>query len=238
MKVSVLKAAAIALLVGAMALALAQDGGQGRRGRGMMFRGGFGGGSSLGTLARKDVRADLAITDEQAKKLDELRAKNDEEMQAMRENMRASGGDFESMRTEMEKRNAATQKEVDAILTETQRTRLKEVTLQIRGNMSLMDEDFQKELAFTSDQKDKVAELQNKQQEAMMSLFEKRRNGDLDDDQLQDIMRKNVDIMGTELFKLLTPDQATKFKSMQGKPFKNTEGNGMTFRRGGRGGGG
>lgn len=232
------KVVALTLLAASFSTAIAQERGGGRGGMRMMSMGMRGGGSLM-MLQRKDVQADLKLTAEQIKAVGELKAKNDEEMAAMRENMRASGGDFESMRRDMEKRQEETQKKVDAILDDGQRTRLKQIGFQIQGNMALMNPDTQKELGFTSEQTTKIEELQGKQREAMMAIMEKRRNGDLDQDQMQDLMRKNMDIMGGELLKLLTAEQAAKFKEMQGPPFKATEPMPMMGmgRRGGGGGG-
>lgn len=232
------KVVALTLLAASFSTAIAQERGGGRGGMRMMNMGMRGGGSLM-MLQRKDVQADLKLSADQIKAVDELRAKNDEEMAAMRENMRASGGDFESMRRDMEKRQEETQKKVDAILDDGQRTRLKQIGFQIQGNMALMNPDTQKELGFTSEQTTKIEELQGKQREAMMAIMEKRRNGDLDQDQMQDLMRKNMDIMGGELLKLLTAEQAAKFKEMQGAPFKATEPMPMMGmgRRGGGGGG-
>lgn len=237
----VVKVAALTLLAASFSMALAQERGQGggRGGRGMRQMGmNMGGSGSLMMLQRKDVQADIKLSAEQIKSVEELRAKNEEEMSAMRENMRASGGDFESMRRDMEKRGEETQKKVDAILDDGQRTRLKQIGVQMRGNMALMDPVLQKDLGFSSEQTAKIEELQGKQREAMMAIMEKRRNGDLDQDQMQDLMRKNMDILGGELLKLLTPDQTTKFKDMQGAPFKATEPMPMMGmgRRGGGGG--
>lgn len=229
------KSAVAVLAIAVMATgALAQDGGGGRGGRGMrMMR--MGGDNSMMLLMRKDVLADLQLNAEQTKALDELRKKNEEEMSAMRENMRAGGGDFEAMRSEMEKRQKENKVKVDAILSEGQRVRLKEISIQVRGNSALMDPEIQKSLELKSSQKDAIDALQAKAQEAMMAVFEKRRNGELDQDQMGDIMRKNRDIMNVELGKILEPAQTEKFKAMQGKPFKATE---PERGFGGRGGGG
>lgn len=225
---------AAALLLALASLGAAQDpGGQGRgggRGR-MMMMGGGGGGLML--LGRKDVQKDLALTADQMKKLEALRAKADEDRQAAMENARAQG-DFEGVREAMAKMMEDYQKKVDEIVTPDQSKRLKEIDIQIRGGMALYDEKVQKELGITAAQKSSMEDLSVKQREAMRTIFEKRQSGELDNDQVQQLMTKNRDIMGAELIKLLTPEQADKFKAMQGKKFENTE---PTQFRMGRGGG-
>ena len=239
------------LAVGALmagALAFGQQGGQAHEGR--RFGGGFmGGGSNLFLLRRSDVQTDLRLTSDQKTKLDDL-------MTSMRGNrgdrQRGEGGqpgtpptdaERQARRAQMESRRAEMEKNVNAILTPAQVTRLKEISLQIRGNMALMDTQVQSDLGLTAEQKNKISGLRDKMQEATQTVMQKMQDNTISRDDAMNAFKKNSDIMKTELGKVLTSSQAEKFKSMQGAPFKadpSESGFGFGFGRGGgrRGGGG
>ena len=230
-------AMAMLLVVGS---AFAQGGGQGR-GLGGQRGGMMGGGQgSLQLLTRKDVQDDLVITAEQKKKIDDLNTAAQSERQKMMEDMRSGGGqpDMEAMRAAMEKSRKANDEKVKAILTADQQKRLKEIRVQIMGNRAIMDEEVQKDLGLTADQKSKIKKIQEKQQQDMRDMMEDMRNsgGQMDREAMQAAMQKSQDKMNEEMAKVLTAEQATKLKEMGGKPFKSTQQPGG--RRGGGGGGG
>lgn len=229
----VIKLIAISSLLVLVAIASAQGGGGGGgRGQGRGFGRGMNN-SPTGVLNRADVQAEIKLTDEQKKKLQELRDKQQQEMRDMFQN--AGGGmDRTEMQKMMQERQAKTDKETNAILTPEQQKRLYEVWIQIAGNRALLNDTVQKDLKLSDDQKKKIKDLQTKQQEAMQALMEKVRNQEIDRSQVQEINKKNDDAMNVELGKILTTDQAAKFKEMGGKPFKQTD----PAPGGGRGGGG
>jgi len=214
------KLVAIFSVMALVAGALAQGGGGGRGGqRGMFGRGG----GSLGLLRRDDVKDELKITADQTAKLTEL---NDQQRTRMQEAFQSSGVQFgggppdeatqKKMQEVMAKVTEQTQKDVDAILTPEQSKRLKELVVQRTGNGIANDPMFQKDLGITDDQKAKLASLQAKQREAMMSLFQ---NQDMSREDRQAAMEKNTKIMNDEIDKILTDDQKAKVKTMGGAPF-------------------
>jgi len=216
----VLKIVALAALVTASALSMAQ-------GRMMMgMRGG--GGNKAMLLQRDDVKKDLALTSEQTKKLEDVQQDQQDKMRAAFQEMRDSGGqpDPDKMREMFTKMMKESEKAAMAVLTPEQQKRLKEIWVQVSGNRVVLDEDMQKELALTADQKAKVKALQAKQQEAMQSVMEQMRNQEIDRDQAMEIFKKNDKALDTELGKVLTAEQAAKLKGMAGKPFKADEENG------------
>lgn len=215
------KLAITCALMATAAVTFAQ--GQGRGGFGMRM-GGNAGKSQL--VYRDDVQADLKVTADQKKKLEDLQEKQRDEMRAAFEEMRNNGGggfDPEAMRTMMAKRMKEADKNVNAILTAEQQTRLKEIWVQVTGNGVILNEDMQKELAITDAQKKQIKDLESKQQEAMQAVMEKMRNQEIEREEVQTIMKKNSDAMNKELGKLLTAEQAAKLKTMAGKPFKADE---------------
>lgn len=208
------------VIVGLLALTcvtLAQGGGgQGRR-FGMRFAGG-----GMGMLVnRADVQRELGISEDQKTKLRELREKMQAERESQMESFRTNGGppDREAMMKAFREMEEKSTKALGEILTADQVKRLKELSLQRAGNRALMRPDVQKELGLTEDQVKKIEELQNKQQEASRSIFEKVQNGEVDRSEVRELMEKNNRIMDEELAKVLTEAQRAKLKEMSGKPF-------------------
>jgi len=241
-----------ALVAGILILgsvAMAQDKPAQRMG-GRGFGGGFGrGGNSMMLLRRTDVQTDLQLSADQKTKLDDLMTSM-RGQRGDRQNRDASAtpptdAERQAMRAQMEARRAEQQKQVDAILTPAQQSRLKEISLQLQGNMALLNPDVQTQLDFTSAQRDKVSGLRDKMMEASQTIFQKIQDGSLTREDAMKSMQKNGEIMKEELGKVLTRSQADKLKSLQGAPFKAdpSENRGFGFgggfgRRGGRGGGG
>lgn len=233
---------AVALL-SCVALAAAQGGGgggQGRQGRGQ--RGGFrGGNSELGLAMRADVQKELSVTDDQKTKLTDLQAKS---RQGFGGGGAGGGGaaggtrpDPAAMQKMMAERRAQQKKDLAAILNDGQMKRLGELLLQRESYNALTQEEVQKALNFTSDQTQKVKDLQTKAQEANQSIMEKTRNQEMTREEGQAARTKNTKTMNDELQKILTADQAAKFKEMQGKAFTfETTNGGGGQRRGGGGG--
>jgi hypothetical protein len=253
-----------ALVLGVLVLgAISAAQGGGGQGRARGFGGGFGGGrsNSMFLLRRTDVQTDLQLTTDQKTKLDDL-------MTSMRGNRGQGGGnrgqgggnrganggnggnggqgdgtpptdaERQARRADMESRRAEQQKQVNAILTPAQITRLGEISIQTRGNMAIMDPEIRKQIDFSSDQTAKVKALQDKMQEAMQSVFQKSQDGTITRDDAMKSMQKNGEVMKTELGKILTHRQADKLKELGGSPFKEDPSEAQGFGRGFGGGGG
>jgi Spy/CpxP family protein refolding chaperone len=190
-------------------------------------------------LGRKDVQADLKLTDDQKKKVTEMLTAMREERRQTFENMRSSGSfDPEAMQSAMKKMNADYTAKMNAILTADQQKRVKEIGLQIQKNGAIADPDVQNELNITAEQKSKIDDLMQKFQGAMMDLGQKMRSGEIDQEAARPLFKKNADTLNDELGKILTADQAAKLKMMGGAPFAADPNEGPQFRMGGRGGGG
>lgn len=244
-----------AIVLGAVVFAALSVGqGGGHQGRG--FGGGFGGGRGnlIGLLRRTDVQTDLQITPDQKTKLDDLMTS----MRGQRGNRGDNAGqagqgggtpptqaEMDARRAEMESRRAEQQKQVNAILTQSQLGRLKEISIQLRGNMAVMDPDIQKQIDLSSDQIAKIKSLSETMQEASQSVMQKMRDQTITREQAMDAFKKNMQAMQDEIGKVLTHSQADKLKSLGGAPFKADPaesqrfgfGGGRGGRRGGGGGG-
>ncbi|MBS1724093.1 MAG: hypothetical protein JSS66_14200 [Armatimonadetes bacterium] len=204
-------------LVVSMALILAV--GASAQGRGMRM---MGGGGAAFLLQREDVRKDLGVTADQQSKLEAIQSDMREEMRAKMQDLQ---GDREAMMAEFRKMQEAMTKKINEVLTVDQQKRLKEINIQINGNRSVLQPDIAKEIGLTDDQNAKIKDLQAKQNEANQAVFEKVRNGEIDREQVQEIMDKNNKSLDEEIGKVLTQAQKDKLKDMSGKPFK-ADGNG------------
>ncbi len=212
----------LALALAAAALTFAQ----GRGGGGGMFMRGPGGGAGSPTmlLQRDDVQKEIKLSADQKKKLDDLNQAMRDKFQEMRQNG-GQGGDRQAMMAEFQKMRDEQEKQVNAVLTADQQKRLKELWIQRSGAMVITNEDVQKQLGFTDDQKSKVKDLMQVSQEANQALREKMQNQEIDRQEFQASMQKNNDLLKEKLQGVLTTDQAAKLKAMGGAPFKFDEDN-------------
>jgi hypothetical protein len=60
----------------------------------------------------------------------------------------------------------------------------------------------------------------------MMDAMQKMRNGEMEREEMQELMKKNNDSMNEELGKILNDNQASKFKAMRGAEFQFDENGG------------
>lgn len=175
-------------------------------------RGGFGGfgGGAIFLLGQKSVQEELKMSNEQVSKIKELSEKQREAFQGLRDLSQ------EERRTKMQDLAKANDKAVNEILKPEQLKRIKQISLQqqvkSRLGFVLSNEEIAKSLKITDEQKGKMKEIQDKAREETQGLgrdeegFKKR----------QEVMKAtNEKVMG-----LLTAEQKTKLKEMQGEPFK------------------
>lgn len=169
-------------------------------------------------LNREDVQEEIKLSDDQKGKLDAQRA-------AVRDKMRATftqGGDAspEERQKTIQAMFEDVSKEALGVLTDDQRKRVKELSIQSSGALAVLQPDISKELAITEAQKVKFAELQRLQDEANAGLFERVSNGEIERDEMQKSMQKNSETLKTEFTKALTSAQRDKLKALSGAPFE------------------
>ncbi|HLO97521.1 MAG TPA: hypothetical protein VK171_02900, partial [Fimbriimonas sp.] len=197
----------------------------------------------LNLLNRSDVQKDLGLTNDQITKVEDYIAKSRPQRpggggaggggnggggggqrQGGGGGFGGGGGQMTAeqiaeFQKQAAERRAKTRKELLEIISEAQLKRVDEINLQINGYMVLSQPAMQETLGFTAEQKAKVADLQAKQREANQGLFQKMRDQEIAQEDFRAAMTKNNDVMKAELGKILTAEQAEKFKAMQGKPF-------------------
>jgi Spy/CpxP family protein refolding chaperone len=173
------------------------------------FGGGFGA-SPLMLLGQKSVQEELKLTDEQVKQVTELQEKQ-----------RANRPDFQGLgREEIQKKMAELRKTeneaIAKILKPEQLKRAKQIALQqqVRFGIgfALNNEEIAKSLKITDEQKEKLREIQGKAREQMQGLGRDEEGAK----KRQEIMKAtNEKVEG-----VLTAEQKTKLKGLQGEPFK------------------
>ena len=207
-----------ALLLAGMAVA---QGGGGQR------RGGFGGmmNDAGSMLQRTDVKEELKLSDDELAKVKDVSTKVNSERQEMFQAARDSG-DFQSAMTGMVKKMPEWEKQYFGAISADHLKRLKQLMVQRSGNQIVLDANFQGDLGITDAQKTKLTDLQTKSREAMMSLGQKVRDQEMTMEELQTAMKKNTEVMDTEIGKILTDAQRSKLKDMAGAPFKFVDNSG------------
>lgn len=245
--------AALALMLVSPTTLLAQDGNQpgGRGGRGQGGPGGrFGGGMMggqqngdaimIGLLREEPVRTELELMPDQVEALqkiaEEQRGQRPDfgggNFQEMSEEERRAA--FEKMQSEMAKRMAETKAKVEEVLLPAQFERLEQIALQVRGDRALTQEDVQKKLTFTDEQKTKTSELVTGFGDKMREMFT---SGDREG--MREKMEAGQKQLGTDLVAVLTTEQKAEYEKLKGKPFDvSTVNVGRGFGGGGRGQGG
>ncbi len=166
-----------------------------------------------------EVATELKVTDEQKKKLTDMQTEYKKAITKKGEEMREKGTDWQDMMKEMQKVNEEFTKKLNTVLTADQQKRQFELTVQRAGSAALMLPEVQKQLAITEKQKSDMKDLQTKQQQANMAIFQKVQTQEITWEDAQKSLKKNTDILGKEMVKLLTAEQAAKYKAMPGKPF-------------------
>lgn len=197
--------------------------------RGGMMMGGGAAGNPVMILGREDVQEDLKLTDDQKEKLADYT-----DMQKMFPKMMSAaqeaGISREDMRSEKGQKffkdyQEKIRKEIEGILTPDQAKRWNEIAIQMAGNMAVARPEIAKLVGLTDDQNAKIKDLQKKQGEAMQGLVQQMRDGELTREDLQEKMKKNNEILDSEVGKLLTEPQKAKLKELGGKHFEKKDDN-------------
>lgn len=200
--------------------------------------------TSLNLVQRADVQTDLKLTADQKAQVEKLQ---EEQRESMRSRFGGGGGagaggnrtgggagaggnrtgggggagaGGADVRAQFEALQKAQDEAVNKILTPEQQTRLKQINVQMRGTRVLLDAEFQKELGLDRTQIRTIEDLQEGQQQANAQVFQRVRNGELDNSELQGIVDRNNKILDEELLKVLTEEQKAKLKELQGPEFK------------------
>lgn len=164
---------------------------------------GFGGGLAF-LLGSDAVRKELNLSDDQMKKI-----------QAALPQRPAQGqGGSGLSREEMQAQFAEAQKKIEAVLTPTQKTRVRELQVQAMGLRAFTNEGLVKELGLSEDQVEKIRGL----------LPQRRQGGEGGPGAGQNVTPEERQKQREEAMKkaleVLKPDQRARWEKLIGKPFK------------------
>lgn len=225
---TVLKTIAAVALAGVLVgSALAQaagprgQGGAGAPGAGQRPGGGLLGQQRLGDgsalVMRPDVQRDLKLTDQQKGQVDGLMQRMRSRIEAIRGQGQQPGGGNMQAFAEIQRE---TSEGINRILTEQQRKRLGEIRLQLAGPMALAQPEVQTQLNLTQQQRSQLRELQAANVQKNREMMERARAGQLDRTQIR-AEREKLQKEATEsMLKILTAEQAARWRQMQGAPFQ------------------
>lgn len=228
--------------------ALAQEeggrrGGRGGGGPGGGFGGGFGGGMTIDKatlLGSAQVRTELKIKEDKAKKLDEALAAHRQALVEIRgggRNRDASPEEREKQRKEMEEKGTALRKKLDTTLADLidkdQMKRLGEIELQAQGADGLVSEPVVAALKLSKEQVEKLKGVLSARDEARRGLFGGGGGGDFQGmREKMDKLRKEADEKAASV---LSKEQTEELAKLKGAAFELDRSQ-LFPGRGGRGG--
>jgi hypothetical protein len=164
-------------------------------------------------LMQESVRKELKLSDEQAKKVEEVGASMREKMMDIFQN---SEGD--DRRTKMQELMKETEKTIGEILKADQTKRLKQIGYQLAGAQAFGDPELAKTLKITDEQKKDIQTINMETMAAMRELFQG--GGGPPDEETMKKMQELRKGAVEKVVKLFNDDQKKSWKDLQGEPFK------------------
>ena len=162
-----------------------------------------------------EVRAELKLTDEQAKTAEELRRTLAEERGAI---WAEANNDWDYVREEMTKLNADLGEQFDAVLDDAQRKRCREIYVQINGALALHDPAVVEQLKLDDDQRQRLeAEIIDNRNRWMESFGNWQSMSD------EERVAKTDELIAARdmaLLAVLSDEQRAALKAMEGAPLE------------------
>lgn len=171
----------------------------------------------LEIIYRKDVQRDLKLDLGQRNKLDNLHAQQLRDIAAATARNRRNPKVLEEPQ---EKARKQTQEKIDELLTEAQKARLHQISLQLQGSSSLLMDDVQKKLGVTAAQKTQFEQIQEERDSKMVELRGQVATRQLRINELSGAIKKLNEQMNVSLEALLSDEQKATLKAMFGEKFK------------------
>jgi hypothetical protein len=176
------------------------------------FGGPFGGRGNPAMLLRQEsVQKDLKLSDEQIKKAEDVSEQMREKFQ---DAFSLEGEERGKKLQELRKEN---EKALSEILKPEQWKRLKQISYQQQGASAFADPEVAKALQLTDTQKEQIQKINQEMFGQMRELFQ---SGTPPDEETRRKMTELRTATAEKIMKILTNDQKTKWKDMQGQPFK------------------
>jgi len=207
-----------------------------RRGPGRIARGMgggmFGGGNSLWLLRMEQIQEELAMTDEQKAKLNELGQEMMSEMREQFSGMRDLDAEqrrakWAELREKMAKRAEAFRKKTEAVLLPEQRARMKQIRVRMLGSRAFSDKEVIETLGITEEQTATFEAIREAVRGKMRKLFEgmdwramdqeqRRQKGQEIGEKARQLQQEAV----KEALGVLTEEQIETLNKMKGEEFE------------------
>lgn len=170
----------------------------------------------LQLIFRKDVQHDLQCDLGQRNKFDNLHDRQVAEVRALLQSPRGRTAlaDFQA------KQRKETQDKMDELLTPGQKTRLKQIVMQMQGGTVLLTPEIQKQLGLTDEQTQRIKQVQYQRDTQVKQAQDSVANGEI---RIQDLNLQLDRIQketSTALKDVLSPEQLDAYEKLLGKPFK------------------
>ncbi len=186
--------------------------------------GSFGGRNPLNLVRIPSVQKEIKLTEEQTTKLAEINKATSAKMVELRKGLQGVQGEerkkkLAEFRANLTKATAESQASIKKLLTDTQKTRLEQISVQQQGARALLNKEVAGKLKVTDKQQATVKDAFASQQKKQQQLFQDIRNGVL---QPVDRAKKSAEIREeTEKAAIdaLTDAQKKQFEAMKGKKF-------------------
>lgn len=204
------------MALGLAALLAAPASAQERRGPGGGMMGGGRGMSVSMLLSNRGVQDELKLDDAQKGKVAEAGQKAREKMESARESLQNLEGQerFAKMRELMKESDAETMKSLDGVLKPEQVARLKGIRYQAQGAAAFEDEEVQKALKLTADQKSAVEKAVAESMTASREAFQAGPEGARA--KLGEIRKEAV----SKIESKLTDEQKAEYAKLIGAPYE------------------
>jgi eukaryotic-like serine/threonine-protein kinase len=174
------------------------------------FRGGMFRGNPAMLLQQESVQKDLKLSDSQVKKVQELGEKMREKFEELRDLEPEERG------KKMRELTAENDKAIANILKPEQEKRLHQIAYQQQGPDAFSNPQVVKALGLNDTQKAEIQKINEDFRSERRELFQ----GGPPDEETRKKMRELEKTASDKIMKVLTSEQKTKWKEMEGEPFK------------------
>jgi hypothetical protein len=173
------------------------------------FRGGMFRANPVMLLQQESVQKELKLSDDQTKKAEQLGETMREKFQDLRDLEPEERG------KKMQELMAESQKSIAKLLKPEQEKRLHQIVYQQQGPQGFTEPQVAKALGLTDTQKKEIEKINEDSRAQMREIFQ----GGFDEEgrkKMQELRKTTAD----KIMHLLNDEQKTKWKEMQGEPFK------------------
>lgn len=165
----------------------------------------------LALLNEKSIQADLKMTPDQNQKLSTAMTRLQTDMRA------AFAQSPDQGRQRMQQLIKASDQAALEVLTEPQKKRLRQITLQMQGSLAFADPDVAKRLHLTEDQQSRIQAINAGVRKQLDAMFQ---GGQLPPQAFQKKMEEIKANSDDQARKVLTPEQSSQWQELAGPPFK------------------